>query len=340
MLFLGTALGLVIVIAMTFVVLLDDDENSSGSTSSSASADASASPSATPGDSASASPTPSPTRTPSATSTATSTASGRPTGTASPSGGFQDSPVLAAAQARGHLVVGTKGDAPGLSFKDPATGEYTGFEIDLVEEVASNLGFDPDATEYRDIGSAEREAALTRGDIDLYIGTYSITALRKQTVGFAGPYYTAGLTTLVRDGEATIQGLDNTLDGRTVCTVTGSTPFQVLQSNHPQAQTTGRPSYAQCVDDLQASRVDAVVTDDAILRGYAAQRPSELKVVGNPVGVEKYGIGLDHDDAALRAAVNDALEEAVQDGSWSSAYSKNLDPTRITVPAPPPVERY
>ncbi|MEU8134680.1 glutamate ABC transporter substrate-binding protein [Streptodolium elevatio] len=336
MLFVGTAAGLVIAIVMTLVVLLGDDEDSSSDSAGSASSSAPAKPSASPGDSPTA--TSSPSRTPTATPSATATDG--PTASVPPTGGFQNSPVLAAARVRGRLIVGTKGDTPGLSFQDPATGRHSGFEIELALAVAEDLGFDEDGVEFRNVPSAARETALASGGIDLYIGTYSITALRKQTVAFAGPYYVAGLTALVRAGEPTITGMDSSLAGRTVCSVTGSTPLQVVQTNVPQAQVSGRTSYAQCLEDLQASRVDAVVTDDAILRGYAAVRPSELKVVGTPFGVEKYGIGMNHDDAALRSAVNDALEKAATDGTWSAAYTEHLDPTRTSFPAPPPLDRY
>jgi glutamate transport system substrate-binding protein len=62
-------------------------------------------------------------------------------------------------------------------------------------------------------------------------------------------------------------------------------------------------------------------------------------VVGQPFSTEKYGIGLAHDDKALRTFVDDALAAAVQDGTWQKIYSGTLG--RSGSPAtPPPLERY
>src|SRR6185503_20134571 len=140
-----------------------------------------------------------------------------------------------------------------------------------------------------------------RGEIDYMVGTYTINDNRKQRVSFAGPYYVAGQSLLVRSDETAITGKD-TLKGKKVCSVTGSTPIQRVRDqgltepeNIVEFQT-----YTQCVDQLLAKQVDAVTTDDAILAGYASQQPDKLKLVGQPFSQEPYGIGLAKDDSALR----------------------------------------
>ena len=67
-----------------------------------------------------------------------------------------------------------------------------------------------------------------------------------------------------------------------------------------------------------------MTTDDAILKGFAAQNPDKLKVVGKPFSVEKYGIGLPHDDKAMRTAVNALLLKSFQDGTWQKIYDGTL----------------
>ena len=66
------------------------------------------------------------------------------------------------------------------------------------------------------------------GEIDYYVGTYSITDKRKADVAFAGPYFLAGQDLLVRKDESTITGKD-TLKGKKVCSATGSTPIQRIR---------------------------------------------------------------------------------------------------------------
>ncbi len=100
-------------------------------------------------------------------------------------------------------------------------------------------------------------------------------------------------------------------------------------------------SYSKCVDALLGKQVDAVTTDDIILAGFAAANPGKLKVVGKPFSTEKYGVGLKKDDKAGRDAVNAAIEKAFTDGSWKSAFDKNIGPSGYPAPATPPsLEKY
>ena len=86
-------------------------------------------------------------------------------------------------------------------------------------------------------------------------------------------------------------------------------------------------------------QADAVTTDDAILKGYAAQQPDKLKVVGKTFSTEKYGVGLARDDSALRGKINDVLEAAVKDGDWKTIYDATLGKSGAPGEAPP-LERY
>ena len=118
-----------------------------------------------------------------------------------------------------------RSDQPGLGFKDATTGQYSGFDIEIARLVAAKLGFGPDQIDYKVVPSAAREDAIERGEIDYYVGTYTINDNRKQRVSFAGPYYVAGQSLLVRSDDTAITGKD-TLKGKKVCSVTGSTPIQ------------------------------------------------------------------------------------------------------------------
>ncbi|MDX6363929.1 MAG: glutamate transport system substrate-binding protein, partial [Streptomyces sp.] len=98
--------------------------------------------------------------------------------------------------------------------------------------------------------------------------------------------------------------------------------------------------YSVCVDNLLTYQVDAVTTDDAILIGYAAKVPDELKVVGKPFSQEPYGIGVPHGDTALRFALDDALEAREKNGDWKKAYEATLGLSGVPAPTPPAIDRY
>nr|WP_026328551.1 glutamate ABC transporter substrate-binding protein [Streptomyces sulphureus] len=249
------------------------------------------------------------------------------------------SPSWKQAKSRGHLVIGAKEDQPGTGEKNPANGSYSGFDIEISRMLAASLGFDPyRQVEFKAIASANRETSLQNGQVDFYVGTYTINPGRKKLVGFAGPYYMAGQRLLVRTDERRIEG-PQSLAGRKVCSAVGSTPLQRLQDEYPKAEAVAYDSYAICVDNLLNDQVDAVTTDDTILLGYAAKDPSQLHVVGKAFSEEPYGIGVPKKETALARALDRALLQRERNGDWKRAYDATLGLSGEPAPQPPPLDR-
>ncbi|NKQ52936.1 glutamate ABC transporter substrate-binding protein [Amycolatopsis sp. K13G38] len=250
------------------------------------------------------------------------------------------SPTFAKIKSKGGLTIGVKDDQPGLGLKDLTTGKYSGFDIEIAKMVAAGLGFDESKITYKTVDSSAREAAIANGDVDYYVGTYTITDKRKQQVSFAGPYFQAGQDLLVRKDDNSITG-PQSLKGKKVCSVTGSTPIQRVRDQgltEPQ-NIVEFQKYSQCVEKLGTKEVDAVTTDDAILKGFAAQDPDTLKVVGKPFSQEPYGVGLNKDDSALRGKIDDLLQAAIDNGTWQKIYDSTLGKSGSAA-TPPAIQRY
>lgn len=240
----------------------------------------------------------------------------------------------------GAVKIGVKYDQPGIGNKNPSTGKPEGFDIEVGKIIAGQLGIPADKIEFVETVSKNREPFIQGGTVDLVIASYSITDKRKEVISFAGPYYVTGQDLLIRkDDASTITGPD-ALAGKTVCSVTGSTPLARLESDYKQAKTQAYATYTECVDKLETKGVDAVSTDGAILLGYAAGNPEQLQVVGKPFSTEKYGIGLKKDDTAFRGFINDSLQKAYDSGSWKKAYDATLGKSGSAAPTPPPLEKY
>ncbi|MFC8303588.1 glutamate ABC transporter substrate-binding protein [Specibacter sp. NPDC057265] len=246
------------------------------------------------------------------------------------------SPTFDAIKSADKIRIGVKEDQPGLGFLDAATGERTGFDIQIATWMAASLGMAQDKIEFKAIPSANRESALANGDVDLYVGTYSITDKRKGLVGFAGPYFETGQGLLVSKDNSDITS-EKDLDGKNVCSATGSTPIQYIKENFPAVKTTEFDIYSKCVDALKTGSVDAVTTDQAILLGFASQDPDNLKVVGEPFTVEKYGVGLPLADTELRSFLNTTLTEGGD--TWNKIYDETLGKSGTKVEQPA-VEQY
>ncbi|MDJ1132806.1 glutamate ABC transporter substrate-binding protein [Streptomyces iconiensis] len=249
------------------------------------------------------------------------------------------SPTWQRAKKRGRLTIGVKEDQPGMGEMNPATGVYSGFDVEIANMVAASLGFDPDKdVTYKAIASANRETALQNGQIDYYVGTYTINDGRKKLVGFAGPYYIAGQKLLVRADEEGLRGPQD-MAGRKICSAVGSTPLQRIEADHPEAVSVAYDSYAICVDNLLNNQVDAVTTDDTILLGYAAKDPEKLRVVGKAFSEEPYGIGVPREDTELAQALDTAITAHEKNGDWKRAYDVTLGLSGVPAPPPPRIDR-
>lgn len=238
-----------------------------------------------------------------------------------------------AAEPADTIRIGIKFDQPGLGFQDGS--EYTGFDVDVATYVTEALGYSADQIEWVESPSAQRENLLAGGQVDMIFATYSITDSRRETVSFAGPYFVAGQDLLVRTDETDIAGPED-LEGRNLCSVTGSTSAERIKTDYAEGvQLVEQPSYAECVGLLRDGTVDAVTTDDIILAGLAAQEGNagQVRVVGNPFSTENYGVGIPKGDVEICEQINAALTTMVEDGSWDEAVTANTEGTGYTANA-------
>ena len=238
-------------------------------------------------------------------------------------GGGDDGGSAAGGDGGETVRIGIKYDQPGLGFKDGE--QYTGFDVDVAKYVANELGYAEDQIEWVESPSANRENMLANDQVDMIFATYSITDERKETVDFAGPYFVAGQDLLVRTDESGIQGPED-LDGKNLCSVTGSTSAQKVKDEHPGANLVEQPGYADCLTALESGQVDAVTTDDIILAGLAATEANQgkFRVVGNPFSEERYGVGLPKGTKQC-PAVNEAVTKMIEEGAWEEALVRNTE---------------
>jgi glutamate transport system substrate-binding protein len=250
--------------------------------------------------------------------------------------------TVAKIKAKGKIVIGTKFDQPLFGLKNPTTNEVDGFDAEVGRLLAKKIFGDDikGKVEFVETTSKVREEAIEQGKVDLVIATYTINAARKERVGFAGPYYTAGQDLLVKKGDTTITGVDS-LDGKKVCSVQGSTSLKNLAEKAPKADASITfDKYSLCVEALLDGRVNAVTTDNIILLGFVADNADKVQLVGKPFTSEPYGIGVKKDDKDFRGWVNDQLEAMAKDGSYAKAWDATAGKTGEKAPTPPAVDRY
>src|SRR5690606_1487404 len=124
--------------------------------------------------------------------------------------------------------------------------------------------------------------------------------------------------------------------GMEVCSVTGSTSLENIKAEG--AKPRGFDTYAECVDQVADGAVDAMTTDGAILLGYAAERPDELKVVVDPFSTERYGVGYSKDSPEMCQWIVDTITDAQEDGAWEDAFEATLGKSDVETPEPPQMD--
>ncbi len=237
----------------------------------------------------------------------------------------------------GTIKIGVKYDQPGIGYLEPGADAPTGIDIEMGRIIAARLGIDEGDIEWVETVSDNREPFLTNGTVDVVIASYSITDERRAEVGQAGPYYVTGQQLLVReDDKETITGPDDLANVK-VCSVEGSTSLDTVEKEYG-AKPVPFATYSECVEQLENETVDVVTTDGAILLGYAAQKPDDLEVVGDPFSEERYGIGYPPDAEGMCEFLNETIEGSYEDGTWEDAFEATLGESGVETPDPPAVD--
>ena len=190
--------------------------------------------------------------------------------------------------------IGVLTDEPGVAYQDPSTTERSGFEISMYRWIATNTEPNFNYEEF-DLTVGSREQKLQREEVDVVVGSYSITDYRRTQVGFAGPYLISQQGVMVRsDGLLRNITRADQLAGKTACAQLGSTSADQLRPLAGGTVTVREfVGLKECVDALIRGDVDAVSTDQILLRGYA-KLDSRLMVPDTVVfgTFENYGVGL------------------------------------------------
>ncbi|WP_062206270.1 glutamate ABC transporter substrate-binding protein [Streptomyces sp. NBRC 109706] len=244
-----------------------------------------------------------------------------------------------AINARGRLVIGVDQNSYRWGYREPQSGELVGFDIELAQAIADDV-LDPGGElVLRAIPTAERERALERNHVDMVVRSMSITCERLEEVAFSIPYFQTGQQLLVpRQSEVT--GLDETVDGLTVCSAQESTASLELKRREHNAELMEKPNHLDCLVQIQLGDADALMTDSALAAGHVAQDPS-MQLVGDELTVESYGVAMRPGDDDLVRWVNAVLEDYIgdeNDSRWQDAFdtwlSDYLPPGAVTRPEP------
>ncbi|GAB3644643.1 glutamate ABC transporter substrate-binding protein [Glycomyces tarimensis] len=231
------------------------------------------------------------------------------------------------------VVIGISQSTNLMGYRDPVTGNLSGFDIDIAKAVVTALMGDETKVKWVPMTSGEREDAVNSGRVDMVVRTMTMTCERWERVEFSTEYYHGGQRLLVPKGSDITGIADLTADDR-FCTGQGSTsPRNIARQSEAQPVTV--PDFNDCLVLLQQGVVDAITTDDCILAGMAIQDPT-LEVVGDSFSEEPYGIAFAKGNTDLARYVNGVLDGMRTGDAWQDIYDQWLEPHlgAATPPAP------
>ncbi|MEU8886587.1 glutamate ABC transporter substrate-binding protein [Streptomyces sp. NPDC048442] len=221
----------------------------------------------------------------------------------------------------GKLVAGIDQNSYRWGYRNPASGQLEGFDIDIVKAIATELFGSPDKVIYRAIPTSQRIPALQDNKVDIVVRTMTVNCARIKDVAFSHAYFQAGQQVLAPK-ESQITGYDDSLKGKRVCTAAGSTAFDAMKKeSHGALFDDPRyivPNQLDCLVRLQLGEADAIVTDNALAASQAAQDPA-IEVKGTPFTTEYYGVATNKEDVDLVRRINKVLAEYSK-ARWAQSY--------------------
>ena len=220
--------------------------------------------------------------------------------------------------APGNLTVGT--DAPFPPFESGKAPNLEGFDIDVVKEIARELGL---KAEIRDSSVDTIFPDLADGKFDMVAAALAITPERQREVNFSDPYYDVAQTLVVPTGSG-IRSVED-LAGKRVGALDGSDGILTARKQTDAGSVVGYPSTPAAVAALGDGKIDAIVVDQAAAREVVGAGRSGLDVAAVIPTGEVYGLAFSESSPALLAAVNEALTTLKQNGGLNRIYRKWFD---------------
>jgi polar amino acid transport system substrate-binding protein len=236
---------------------------------------------------------------------------------------------------RGYLIAGVDQNTYLWGYLDPKSGQYSGFDIDMLRQVSQAIFGSPNDIHFVVVPTGDRVQAVQDGAVDIIAETMTINCTREKSVDFSSVYYQAGQEILVPSNSSVHAPRD--LAGKRVCATDGSTSLVNLATLglSPAPVLWSVPSDTDCLVMLQQGQVDAISTDNVILQGLEAQDPN-TRIVGPAFTHEPYGMAISKAHPEFTAFVNGVLAAERSEGTWAAIYSRWLGPfTTGPVPAPP-----
>jgi len=212
------------------------------------------------------------------------------------------------------LTVGS--DIPYPPFEQGKAGEYTGFDIELMEAIGEKIGR---TAEFQDTSFETIFRDVAQGKFEAVISAATITEEREEAVDFSNPYYLSEQAVLVKEG-SDIKSLEE-IDGQTVAVQQGTTGQELAKEELGDSEIRPFPEGPDAVNALKAGTVEAVIIDAPVAQN-AVEKSGSVEIAEKVPTEEEYGIAVAQGETELLDEINKGLEEVLNDGTYKTIYEK------------------
>ncbi|BFH69123.1 amino acid ABC transporter [Paenibacillus dendritiformis] len=219
------------------------------------------------------------------------------------------------------LIVGVSADYPPFEFHKTINGkdEIVGFDIDLANEIAKDLGVELKVDDMKFESLIE---ALNSDKLDMVISGMDPTPERAKAVDFSDPYYLAEAGVIVRAADKDKYKTPEDLKGMKIGVQKGST-FENVISQIPEAQPELLAKVSDLVLALESNRIEAVIVEKPVAKAYAANRPElEMSDAVLQPASDGYVIGFRKGSPKMVEAANKTIARLKSEGKLDEFITK------------------
>ncbi|QBP41209.1 transporter substrate-binding domain-containing protein [Paenisporosarcina antarctica] len=232
-------------------------------------------------------------------------------------------------QDQGSLKVATSGTLFPTSYHEGDSDKLTGFEVEVVREVAKRLELEVNFTE---LGFDEMLTSVNTGQVDLAANDIEISEDRKEKFIFSIPFkHSYGIAVVRKDDLSGIEKLED-LKGKKAAGASTSVYMELAREYGAEEVTYDNASNEVYLRDVSIGRTD-VILNDFYLSSLGVAAFPDLNITVHPdikYSPSEVGFVMNKENTELEKNVNRVIEEMLEDGTIStlSAEFFNADVTQ------------
>lgn len=224
-------------------------------------------------------------------------------------------------QEEGSLTVATSGTLLATSYRDEESDELTGFEVEVVREVANRLELE---VEFKELGFDEMLTSVKTGQIDIAANDIEITEDREENFIFSKPFkHSYGTAVVRKDDLSGIKTLED-IKGKKAAGASTSVYMEMARELGAEEVTYDNATNEVYLRDVSIGRTD-VILNDYYLSTFGVAAFPDFNITIHPdikYSPSEVGLVMNKENTELEENVNRVLEEMLEDGTITAISAK------------------